>query len=106
MESHASDPAGAGRESVVFTTQRSLRHQQLAIEAAPANLQITMLRDPDRATLAGHLAGARFLLSERCGVIDADLIRSAPRLEMIVRIGSVTFDIDLEAADSAGVIVC
>ena len=106
MDSQTPDPVGAGRSLVVFTTERSGRHQQLAIEAAPENLQIAMLRNPDRATLSGHLAGARFLLSERAGVIDADLIRSAPRLEMIVRIGSVTFDIDLEAARSAGVIVC
>ncbi len=106
MESQTPDPVGAGRSLVVFTTERSARHQQLAIEAAPENLQITMLRNPDRATLAGCLANARFLISERAGVIDADLTRSAPLLEMIVRIGSVTFDIDLEAAKSAGVIVC
>ena len=106
MNSQTPDPASAGRSLVVFTTERSPRHQQLAIEAAPENLQIAMLRNPDRATLVAHLADARFLLSERAGLIDADLIQSVPRLEMIVRIGSVTFDIDLEAAKSAGVVVC
>ena len=106
MDSQTLDPVRTGRSLVVFTTERSRRHQQLAIEAAPENLQIVMLRNPDRATLVAHLTDARFLLSERAGVIDADLIQSVPRLEMIVRIGTTTFDIELQAAKSAGVTVC
>ena len=91
---------------VLFTTERSPRHQQLALQAVPKNLQVLMLRNPDRAALAEHLGKTRFLISERVGTIDADLLKAAPRLEMILRIGSFTFDIDLEAARRAGVIVC
>ncbi len=90
----------------IFTTERGHRHQQAALEAAPASLDITMLRQPDRATLGAALAEADFLISERVGAVDADLIRAAPRLKLILRLGSLTFDIDVEAARAAGVAVC
>lgn len=91
---------------VVFTTERGERHQQSALDAAPQGLEITMLRRPDRATLSAALAGADYLISERTGVIDARLIQAAPRLKLIQRLGSLTYDIDLEAAADAGVAVC
>lgn len=97
-----SDP----RHTVVFTTERGQRHQQAALDAAPDNLAITMLRQPDRATLLAHLAQAEYWVSERVGVIDADLIQAAPTLKLILRLGSLTYDIDTEAAQAAGVRVC
>ena len=90
----------------VFTTERGHRHQQQALQAAPDVLDITMLRRPDRATLLAALADAEYLISERVGVIDAELIRAAPKLRLILRLGSLTYDIDTEAAKQAGVIVC
>ena len=91
---------------VVFTTERGHRHQQAALVAAPEILDITMLRRPDRGTLLAHLAEVRYLISERSGVLDAATIQAAPDLKLILRIGSLTHDIDLEAARAAGVAVC
>lgn len=91
---------------VVFTTDRGEWHQQSALAAAPENLAITMLRAPDKATLMDALYDAEFLISERFGVIDAEIIQSAPKLKLIQRLGSLVHDIDQEAAAIAGVAVC
>ncbi|MCO6449601.1 MAG: hypothetical protein J5I90_02320 [Caldilineales bacterium] len=90
----------------VFTTERGHRHQQAALNAAPDMLDITMLRQPDRETLLAALGDAEYLISERVGVIDADVIQAAPNLKLILRLGSLTYDIDTEAAKAAGVVVC
>ena len=92
--------------NVVFTTERGERHQQDALAAAPADLSVTMLRQPDREELRAALARADYLISERAGMIDADLLQAAPRLKLIQRLGSLTYDIDLEAAAAAGIAVC
>ena len=91
---------------VVFITERGLRHQQDALEAAPPILDVVILRQPDPETLRSHLAGADYLISERAGVIDARLINSAPKLKLILRLGSTTHDIDLDSAKAARVPVC
>lgn len=91
---------------VVFTTERGLRHQQDALDAAPDELNIQMLRQPDKATLMAALADADYLISERTGVIDAEIIQSAPQLKLIQRLGSLTYDIDIKAAKAAGIAVC
>jgi phosphoglycerate dehydrogenase-like enzyme len=92
--------------TAVFTTERGLFHQQRALAAAPPDLSITMLREPDRETLRAALTEAEYLISERVGLIDGDLIRGAPHLKLILRLGSMTHDIAVEAARAAGVIVC
>lgn len=89
----------------VFLTERGLRHQQDALRAAPPELDVTILRQPDRETLRLLLADAVFLISERAGVIDRELLAAAPQLKMILRLGSLAHDIDLEAARAAGVVV-
>jgi phosphoglycerate dehydrogenase-like enzyme len=94
------------RYKTIFTTERGLRHQQAALGAAPAELDITMLRQPDKATLLAHLADADYFISERTGTVGADLIQAAPRLKLIQRLGSLTYDIDIAAAKAAGVAVC
>lgn len=94
------------RHNVIFTTERGHRHQQAALDAAPANLDIIMLRQPDKDTLMSHLAEAEYFITERTGVIDAEMIQAAPRLKLILRLGSLTYDIDTEAAKTAGVAVC
>jgi len=93
------------RYRTLFLTERGLRHQQDALNAAPAELDVTILRQPDLATLRPLLAEAVFLISERAGVIDRELIAAAPQLKMILRLGSLAYDIDLDAARAAGVIV-
>jgi phosphoglycerate dehydrogenase-like enzyme len=94
------------RYKAVFTTERGLRHQRDALEAAPENLDITMLRQPDHETLRAYLTETEYLISERTGSVDADLIQAASNLKLILRLGSLTHDIDLEAARAAGIAVC
>ena len=90
----------------VFTTARSARHQNAALAVAPEGLEVTMLRSPDRAELARALDGAAILVSERSGVVDAGLIAGAADLRLILRLGELSHDIDLEAARRAGIVVC
>lgn len=94
------------KHKTVFITDRGERHQQVALSAAPDMLEITMLRRPSREELLAHLADAEFLISERSGIIDRELIQAAPRLRLIQRLGSMAYDIDLDAAREAGVAVC
>ncbi|MFN8455154.1 MAG: NAD(P)-dependent oxidoreductase [Anaerolineae bacterium] len=94
------------RYKTIFITERGQRHQQAALNAAPDYLDITMLRQPDKATLMQHLAEAEYLISERTGEIDAEMIGAAPRLKLILRLGSLTYDIDTQTAKAAGVAVC
>ncbi len=94
------------RYKTVFTTERGQRHQQVALAAAPDMLDITMLRQPAPDVLRAHLAEAEYLISERTGVIDAATIQAAPHLKLILRLGSLTYDIDTAAAQAAGVAVC
>jgi phosphoglycerate dehydrogenase-like enzyme len=91
---------------VVFTTDRGNWHQQTALAASPKNLAITMLRAPDKPVLIAALQDAEFLISERFGVIDAEIIQQAPKLKLIQRLGSLVYDINLEAASQSGVAVC
>lgn len=90
----------------IYTTERSPFHQERAIAAAPDYLDITMLRYATKQDLLDQLADASFLISERTGVIDKDIIQSAPNLKLILRLGSLSYDIDLSAAKDNGVIVC
>ncbi|MCA9906553.1 MAG: hypothetical protein KC547_22015, partial [Anaerolineae bacterium] len=65
-----------------------------------------LLHRPSREALQNTLVDTEYLISERVGLIDAELIAAAPHLKLILRLGSLTHDIDLDAARSAGVIVC
>ncbi len=94
------------RYQVIFTTERGQRHQQAALKAAPDSLDITILRQPDKETLLPYLAAAEYFISERTGLIDAETIRAAPRLKLILRLGSLAYDIDTAAAKGAGIAVC
>lgn len=94
------------RHKTVYITARAPRHQRVALEAAPAALDIVMLESPSRETVLAELTDAEFLVSERSGVVDAGMIAAGPHLRLIQRIGSLAHDIDLEAARGAGVPVC
>ncbi len=91
---------------VVFTTERSARHQASALKMAPDMLDITMMRSPERSELFDALADARYLISERCGVVDAAFFDAAPQLAMVLRVGSMSHDIDLIEAGRRGIVVC
>lgn len=88
---------------VLWLTERGKRHQQRALQAAPPELQVTILRQPDSDTLREQLRQAEFVISERRGVIDAAFMLSAPKLRLIVRLGSLHHDVDLLAVRSVGV---
>lgn len=90
----------------LFLTSRSPFHQQQALAAAPPQLAMTLLRDPDRATILREIADAEFLISERSGSIDREMIEAGQKLRLIQRLGSQTFDIDLEAAAACEIPVC
>lgn len=90
---------------VLFLTERSPRHQEAALNAAPPGLRVSMLRQPKEQVLLREIADAEFLVSERAGEVDAALIAAAPKLRLIQRLGSLVYDIDLGAAQRAGVMV-
>lgn len=90
----------------LYLTERGQFHQERALTAAPPELDIVMLRQPSAEELAPHLPGTVYLISERTGVIDADLLAAMPDLKLILRLGSMTHDIDLDACRRAGVGVC
>ncbi len=90
----------------LFLTQRGERHQQNALAAAPSELEIVMRRNPTRQEILQLIPEAEFLFSERAGVIDAELIAAGRRLKLIQRLGSQTWDINLDAARRAGIPVC
>lgn len=94
------------KHKTLFLTQRGLQHQQWALEGAPPELELIMRRGASREELLALLAEAEFLISERTGVIDAEMIAAAPRLRLIQRLGRQTWDIDLDAARRAGAPVC
>jgi len=93
--------------TILFLTDRSERHQQAARDAAPLEIDgIRFLRKPAKAEILAAIAETDFLISERAGVIDGEIIRAGKRLRLIQRLGSLTHDIDLDEARAAGVPVC
>ncbi|HRF46185.1 MAG TPA: NAD(P)-dependent oxidoreductase [Anaerolineales bacterium] len=94
------------KRPTLFITHRGLFHQQAALDAAPADLEVTMLRTPSKDQVLAALPGVEFLITERSGSIDADVIHAGGSLRLIQRLGSQTHDIDLDAARAAGVPVC
>jgi phosphoglycerate dehydrogenase-like enzyme len=90
----------------LFITSRGERHQQNALVAAPSELDITMRRDPTREQVLRLLPQMEFLISERAGVIDAEVIAAGRNLKLIQRLGSQTWDLDLDAARRANIPVC
>ena len=94
------------RHRTVYVTSRPQIHRDMALEAAPGALDIDLLVAPDKATIIEALAGAEFLVSDRAGDIDADIIAAGRDLRLIQRLGARCHDIDLDAAAAAGVPVC
>ena len=94
------------KHPTLFITHRGERHQQAALDAAPAELDVMLRRSPSKDEIIALLPGKEFLITERSGEIDADIIRAGHDLRLIQRLGAQTHDIDLEAARAAGVPVC
>lgn len=94
------------RHPVLFITNRGERHQQAALEAAPPEFDVTIKRNPSKEELVHLLPGVEFLISERTGYIDAEAIAAGKDLKLIQRLGSRTYDIDIEAAQKASIPVC
>ena len=94
------------KHKTLFLTQRGLQHQQWALEGAPPELELIMRRGASREEVFALLADAEFLITERTGVIDAEMIAVASKLRLIQRLGRQTWDLDLDAARQAGVPVC
>jgi phosphoglycerate dehydrogenase-like enzyme len=90
----------------LFITHRGERHQQAALGSAPPELAITMRRTPSKEEVLALLPEVEFLISERTGEIDAEVIAAGKKLRLIQRLGSQTHDIDLAAAQAAGIPVC
>jgi phosphoglycerate dehydrogenase-like enzyme len=64
-----------------------------------------MMRRPSKDEVMRALPGFEFLISERSGEVDADMIAAGSQLKLIQRLGSLSYDIDLEAARQAGIAV-
>jgi phosphoglycerate dehydrogenase-like enzyme len=94
------------KHKTLFLTQRGLQHQKWAMEGAPPELELVMRRGAGREEILSLLADVEFLITERTGVIDAEMIAAAPKLRLIQRLGRQVWDIDLDAARRAGVPVC
>lgn len=90
----------------LWITHRGERHQQAALNSAPAEVAVTMRRSPSKDEVLALLPQMEFLVTERTGVIDADMIAAGKNLRLIQRLGSQTYDIDLKAAKAAGIPVC
>jgi len=94
------------KHPTLFITHRSERQQQSVLAAAPPELAIVMRRDPSRAEILHLVPEMEFLISERSGEIDAEMIAAGRNLKLIQRLGAQTWDIDRLAARRAGVPVC
>jgi phosphoglycerate dehydrogenase-like enzyme len=76
------------------------------LSGAPAELTVTMRRSPAKEEIIRLLPSMEFVVSERTGEIDADIIAAGKVLRLIQRLGSQIHDIDLEAAKAANIAVC
>lgn len=92
----------------IFVTSRPPVHQRLALEAAPDELDVSVLVSPTPEEVEQAITelDPTFLISERTGLINAAMIEAGPRLRLIQRLGSQIHDIDLDAARAMNVPVC
>lgn len=89
---------------LLWLTERSPRHQQSALKAAPDGLQVT-IQPPDFALFAPYLPQTDFVISERRTEMTSEMLDLASQLKLIVRLGSLVDDIDLAACQQRGILV-
>jgi phosphoglycerate dehydrogenase-like enzyme len=94
------------KHPVLFITRRQQVHQRAALAAAPAELDICMLQNPSKEQVLSVIGGMEFLIMEREGKVDAEMIAAGRSLRLVQWLGSQIWNIDLEAAKSAGIPVC
>ncbi|GAB4548803.1 MAG: 2-hydroxyacid dehydrogenase family protein [Anaerolineae bacterium] len=92
-----------GKPKVLFLTDRGERHQQWALSFAPPQLEVIMRRAPSFEQLAALLGDIDFIISERNQPITASMIAAAPQLKLIIRLGSLSYDIDHAAAQTRNI---
>ena len=91
------------KHNVLWLTERGDRHQQMALQAAPPELNVTICRAPSPETLRKLLSKTEFLISERRGIVNREMIQQAPYLKLVVRLGSLIDDIDTIALKNADI---
>src|SRR5579864_1556085 len=88
---------------VLFLTDRGERHQRAALRAAPPDLDVIMRRRPADSEILSLLPTVDFLVSERNRPVTKTLLDAASRLKLIVRLGSLSYDIDVDTARAKGI---
>lgn len=67
--------------------------------------QVVLLESPDRQTIIEHSADADAIIVRSHTVIDRTIIENSPRLRVLGRAGSGSYNIDVEAASKRGIVV-
>jgi phosphoglycerate dehydrogenase-like enzyme len=88
---------------LLFLTDRGERHQRAALKSAPPDVDVIMKRRPAKDELMELMPTIDFLISERNQPVTAEMLEAAIRLKLIVRLGSLLHDIDMDAARATGV---
>jgi phosphoglycerate dehydrogenase-like enzyme len=93
---------------VLYLCPLGKQHQAWRLAAAPPELNVIMRRSTEtsQAEIRELLGQVEALISERVGVIDRAMLEAGRQLRLIQRIGSLYYDIDLDAARAFGVPVC
>src|SRR5258708_39900236 len=88
---------------VLFLTDRGERHQRAALRAAPPDLDVIIRRRPSESEILPLMPTVDFLITERNQPARTVLLDAAPRLKLIVRLVSLSYDIDVETAHAKGI---
>lgn len=94
------------KPKVLYVTSRPSRHQDIALQAAPSELDVIMCTTTDRRQIIRQVEGVDFLISERALDIDDEILAAAKSLRLIQRIGRLVHDIDVEGANRRDICVC
>lgn len=94
--------------TVLYLCPLGKQHQAWRLAAAPAEFEVIMRRSSEvsREEVIQLLRNADALITERSGGVDRAMIEAGARLKIIQRIGSLYYDIDLDAAREFHVPVC
>jgi phosphoglycerate dehydrogenase-like enzyme len=88
------------RYKTLYLCPLGQRHQKWRIRAAPKEFEVVMIRSTEttKREIMEHIHNVDVLITERAGVIDRDIIGAGANLKVIVRYGSLSHDIDFDAA--------
>ncbi|MFN8419046.1 MAG: 2-hydroxyacid dehydrogenase [Anaerolineae bacterium] len=88
---------------MLFLTDRGERQQKWSLQAAPPALEVIMRRRPSAEELRHYCLKCSSSSPSDLEPVTASMIAAAPQLKMILRLGSLLYDIDVQAAEQAGV---